>query len=212
MPTDKLNCNNSCGVKGVVTVWRVDEATGLKVPVGTKNNQIQVSWGHIAARQLGFRRQSDRDDYYISGMYIEYENQADPDVAVITTSFDRTLGRAYYSTLETSAIRGYMRVPMRLEPAMSVEVGSEGEAVLLEEGLSNKLTFFAQTAGSAETFGAGFSHTLNSKAYAAALIAMPKPGDRASDIIFARLNFSVDNQVSKEASSQIGLSWDVSFE
>lgn len=211
MPADKLSPVDF-GVRGVVTLWRIDEKTGLKLPIGTKSNQIQVSWGHIAARQIGFRRQPDRDDYYISGMYIEYENQTNPATAVTVSSFDRTLGRSHYAALESSSTRGYMRVPMRLEPALGVATDSAGANTLTQGGLSNMLTFFAQTAGSAEVFGADFSHALNSKVYAAALIAMPKPNDRARDVIFARTNFGAENQVSKEASSQIGISWDISFE
>lgn len=211
MPADKLLPGNF-GVRGAVTVWHIDEKTGLKVPAGTKSNQIQVSWGHIAAKQLGFRRQPDRDEYHISGMYIEYENQTDPSAAVTVSSFDRLLGRNYYATLESSVNRGYLRIPMRLEPALGVATGSEGESVLTDADLSNQLTFFAQTSNSGEMFGANFSHTLNSKVYAAALIAMPKVNDRAHDVIFARTNFNVSNQISKEASSQIGVTWDISFE
>jgi len=211
MPTDKLNLTNF-GVRGVVTLWRIDEKTGLKLPICTQPNQIQVSWGHIAAKQLGYRRQADRDDYYISAMYIEYENQVAPEDPVIVSSFERLIGREYYAELEASSDRGYLRVPMRLEPTLSVAVGSEGEIVLTDDELGNQLTFFAQSAGSAESFGAQFSHALNSKIYAASLIAMPKADDRARDIIFARTNFSTENQVAKEASSQIGITWDISFE
>jgi hypothetical protein len=211
MPADSLNLNGF-NVRGHVTIWRVDENTGLHTPVGEKNNQIQVWWGHIAAKQLGFRRQPDRDDYFISGMYFEYENQQDPTQPVTTTSFDRNLGNAHYESLAATARRDFLRVPLRLEPALGVSPDSEGEDALIAAELSNKLTFFAQTAGTQGVHGKTFSHISNSKVFSAALVAMPRVADRTRDIIFARINFDVGDQTMKEASSQIGLSWDIAFE
>ncbi len=211
MPTDVLN-SAGCGVRGHVTVWRVDEKTGLQVPVAEKHNQIQISWGHIAAKQLGFRRQPDREDYMISAMYFEYENQSNPATAVSTSSFDRLLGVPYYAGLSSSASRDFIRAPLRLEPTLSVAAGSLGEATLISGQQSNQLTFFAQTAGVTGVHGKPFSHTANSKVFAAALVATPQFNDRTRDVIFARINFAVGEQTSKEASSQIGITWDIVFE
>ncbi len=211
MPADSLN-SNGFNVRGHVKIWRVDEATGKFTQIGEKSNQIQVWWGHIAAKQLGFRRQPDRDDYVISGMYFEYENQTDPTAAVATTSFDRNLGVSYYTGLVTNPKRDFLRVPLRLEPALGVSSGSEGEAALTAANLGNKLTFFAQTAGTQGANGKTFSHITNSKVFSAALVAMPRIDDRTRDVVFARINFDAGDQTMKEASSQIGLSWDIAFE
>ena len=78
--------------------------------------------------------------------------------------------------------------------------------------MSNQLTFFAQTAGMAGVHGKTFSHLANSKVYSAALVAMPVFDDRARDVIFARINFGTSDQTAKEASSQIGITWDIVFE
>jgi hypothetical protein len=74
------------------------------------------------------------------------------------------------------------------------------------------LTFFAQTAGanavypeSSRAFGT------SSKVYAACLVATPDFSDRTKDVIFARTQFSGANQVTKEPSSQIGITWDIAF-
>jgi hypothetical protein len=211
MPADSL-IPGSFSVRGAVTLWRIDEITGLKTPIGTKSNQIQVWWGHIAAKQLGFRRQPDRDDYFISGMYFEFENQADPLATVTTTTFDRNLGVAHYEALSSNATRDFLRVPLRLEPTISVMPGSEGATVLTAADLGNQLTFFAQTAGTQGVHGKTFSHVTNSKIFSAALVAMPRFADRTRDLIFARINFDPGNQTSKEASSQIGITWDIAFE
>lgn len=211
MPADSLN-PSSFSVRGNVTVWRIDEKTGIRTPITSKANQIQVWWGHIAAKQLGFRRQPDRDDYFISGMYFEYENQTNPLAAVATTTFDRTLGISYYESLSSDPKRDFLRVPLRLEPTLSVMPGSTGETVLNATGLSNQLTFFAQTAGTQGVHGKNFSHITNSKVFSAALVAMPRFADRTKDAIFARINLDAGDQTSKEASSQIGITWDIAFE
>jgi hypothetical protein len=211
MPTDLVN-SNGFGIRGNVTVWHVDEKTGLKLPVLEKSNQIQVSWGHIAAKQIGFRHQPDRADYFISGMYFEYENQINPAQNVTTTSFDRTLGLPYYNSLSSNQLRDFLRVPLRLEPSLSVAAGSVGAAALTANAQSNQLTFFAQTAGTVGVHGKPFSHVANSKVYSAALVAMPVFADRMRDVIFARINFSTGEQTAKEASSQIGITWDIVFE
>lgn len=208
MPTESIKS----GVRGHVTVWQIDEKTGLKLPVGEKSNQIQVSWGHIAAQQLGFRPQPDRPSYAISGMYFEYENQEDQDSSVPTALFPRTLGAEYYSGLALSANRDYVRVPIRLAPALSVADGSEGADALSAAGLFNQLTFFGQTAGGNGVHGKPFSHLHNSKIFAAALVATPQFDDVTKDVIFARIVFDIANQTSKEASSQIGITWDIAFE
>jgi len=211
MPADAVN-PTGLGVRGHVTVWRVDESTGIRVPVLEKDNQIQVSWGYIAAKQIGFRHQPDRPEYFVSGMYFEYENQLNPGQNVTVTNFDRTLGLAYYNSLAANQLRDFLRVPLRLEPALSVEAGTEGEAVLTANNQANKLTFFAQTAGNSGVHGKTFSHLANSKVYSAALVAMPVFADRMRDVLFARINFSANDQTAKEASSQIGITWDIVFE
>lgn len=211
MPSDKLNCATG-GVRGVVTVWRINEATGLCEPVIRKSNQIQVSWGHIAAKQIGFKRQPDRPDYSISAMYVEFENQTDPDEPVTVTDFERTAGLEYYAALAETPNRDFLRVPLRLEPAITVASGSLGEVVLADSDQGNQLTFFAQTSGTQGVHGRAFSHTLNSKVYSAALVATPYFNDQSRDVIFARTNFAIGDQVGKEASSQVGITWDISFE
>ena len=208
MPTESIKS----GVRGHIKLWQIDEKTGLRTPIAEKSNQIQVSWGYIAAKQLGFRPQPDRDSYAISGMYFEFENQTNPAAAVAVADFPRTLGLEYYATLGDPSNRDYVRVPLRLDPTLSVSATSVGAAVLTENLMSNQLTFFAQTAGTTGVNGLPFSHLNNSKIFAAALVATPRFDDITRDVLFARIVFDVGNQTSKEASSQIGITWDIAFE
>jgi hypothetical protein len=195
-------------VHGHVQVWRVtDSAKHLLV---SQPNQIQYSWGVIAARQIGFRPQPDRLNYHISALYIEFENVVNPATAVAVAPFARDLGINYYNSLTDSSVRDFLRIPLTIEPAGSVSAGYE--AYLPVDQQLNKLTFFAQTSGTTGVFGKTFSHTVNSKIFAAALVAAPQYEDRTKDVIFARTTFASANQVTKEASSQIGITWDIAFE
>jgi hypothetical protein len=210
MTADKISAATS-GVHGHITLWKIDEKTGLKIPAGSQKNQIQYSWGYVAAKQFGRRGQPDRPDYSISALYIEYENQSNPESAVsIATTFDRDLGVPYYNSLADSSNRDFLRIPLTVEPTIGVSSGYEALLPATQQG--NKLTFFVQTAGTVGAHGKAFSHTVNSKVYAAALVAAPVFSDRTKDVIFARTVFATENQVTKEASSQIGISWDIAFE
>jgi hypothetical protein len=206
MAADKIN--PTFGVRGHVTLWRVDEKTGLKVPVTSQPNQIQYSWGFIAAKQIGFKRQADRPDYSISALYIEFVNQANPATPVSAPAFGRDTSISYYNDLTGN--NDFLRVPLSLEPSLGVSPGYDENLPLDQQG--NQLTFFVQTSGTTGVLGRAFSHSANSKVFSAALVATPVFSDRTKDVIFARTIFSPENQVTKEASSQIGITWDIAFE
>jgi hypothetical protein len=196
------------GVRGRVTLWRVTDS-GLTLPVHTQPNQIQYSWGTIAARQIGYRRQAGRPDYHVSAMYIEYENVATPEDPVTEDdNFDRTLGIEHYNALSGS--RDYLRVALTLEPTLGISTDYAEYFTPGENG--NQLTFFAQSSGTAGVNALPFSHAVNSKVYAAALVATPDFNDRTKDVVFARTVFDLEDQITKEASSQIGITWDIAFE
>ena len=195
------------GVRGYVSIWRVNEETGIKTFLAGQPNQIQYSWGYMAAKQLGYSPQPDRYNYNISAMYIEYENQVSPsDISI--PAFSRDIDIGYYNSLDDSATRDFLRVPLRMEPTLSVSSGYEANLPINQQG--NQLTFFVQTAGGQGVHGKAFGTT--SKVYAASLIAAPVFSDRTKDVIFARTIFSTENQVTKEPSSQIGITWDIAFE
>jgi len=193
-----------------VTLWRVEDS-GLMVPIHTQHNQIQFSWGLLAAKQLGYRPGAGRPSFHISGMYVEYENVGLPeDPVAVDPEFGRDVGIAYYDDLMASSTQDFLRVPLRLEPSLSIASGYEEYFTAGETG--NQLTFFAQTSGGEGVHGKTFSHTVNSKIFAAALVATPEFSDRTRDVVFARTVFDINDQVTKEASSQIGITWDVAFE
>lgn len=201
------------GVHGHITLWQVDAATGLKIPVGAQPNQIQYSWGFIAAKQIGYRPNPERLNYNISAVYLEFENQIDPEEEISAASFSRNVGLPYYNNLINNPKRDFLRIPLILEPAGGVSAGYESN--LPTDQQLNKLTFFVQSVGTVGVHGRQFSHVAEngtSKVYAASLVAAPVFSDRTKDVVFARTVFLPQNQVTKEASSQIGLTWEIAFE
>lgn len=173
-----------------------------------KPNQIQLTWGVIAARQIGYKRQAHRPDYSISAMYIEFENVADPLDAVTIPTFDRTEGLEYYDALSVSGTRDFVRVPLRMEPGLSVNVGDEAD---IPEGQGNMLSFFAMTSAATGVHGKTFSNGANSKICGVALVSTPEFADRTQDVIFARTYLELADQQVKDVSAQAGVAWDIIF-
>jgi hypothetical protein len=209
MTADQICTQNS--VHGHVSLWQIDERTGLKVPVVSQHNQVQYTWGYLAAKALGLRPQADRPKYHISAIYFEYENVSTPETVVSEAqSFSKTLSISYYNSF--AGDRDFLRVPIILEPAFSVSPGYADKLPIDQE--LNQLTFFAQTSGNSGARGIGFGSNVNgknSKIFAAALVSAPDMDDPTKDIIFARTVFSAASQVPKEASSQIGITWNIAF-
>jgi len=190
-------------VKGLVRLWNA-RPSGLLVPTHAVSNQIQYSWGFIAARAIGLGD----SDYQVAAMYFEFENVASPGDPVTVPTFDRSEGLDYYDDLSGSGTKDYIRAALVSTPMIGVKTGYESYFGTNE---GNKLTFFALTSGATGVHGKTFSDSVNSKVYGLALVATPVFADPTQDVIFARTYFQSSEQVVKEASSQIGGTWDVSF-
>ena len=195
--------------RGALTIWVQDPVLKIFLPHGRNHNDLLYGWGYMAARQLGFRRTSDQLDYSITSMYIEFENVADPDDAVSPPTVTRDAGIDYYNDLLGSSSRDFLRVQLTTEPLLGIQTDYED---FFAEGEGNKLTFFAQSAGTAGVHGKPFSAAANSKVFGAALVATPVPSDRTRDIVFNRGYLDAADQVVKQLSSQVGMTWDVWFE
>ncbi len=191
-------------VFGQVRLYRTWD-DGLVQPLSSRHNQIQVSWGQIAAMTIGLGRK----EYRIGGLYIEYENVVSPDDVVTPPVYGATDGLEYFNDLSLSSTRDYLRVPLIQDPMLGIVTGYEDFFVAGETG--NKLTFFSQTQGTAGVHGKPFSAGANSKVIGAALVAIPTFQDATQDVIFARTYFDMADQALKLASSQISIAWDINF-
>ena len=193
--------NRKAEVSGSISTYVINE-NGVWMPVSSFHNQIQWTWGEIACKLFG----DGKPEYKISGMYIEFENTASPGDVVTPPSFDRSEGIEYYSALSASASRDYLRVQLISSPKSSIISGYEDSSVNV-----NQLTFFAQSTGSTGVNGKTFSAAANSTVFGVALVSMPKWEDRTKDLIFAREYYPTAQQILKQASSQVGLSWTEQF-
>lgn len=191
------------GVQGLVRLWKT-RPSGLMLPVAAIRNQLQYSWGFIAARALGYGDMA----YQLDALYIEFENVASPGDPITAPTYDRSAGLEYYDGLSASGTKDYIRTALVSNPMLGVKSGYESYFGTNE---GNQLTFFAQTAGVTGVHGKTFSDSVNSKVYGAAVIATPVFADPTRDVIFARTYFNVSEQVVKEASSQIGITWEIAF-
>jgi hypothetical protein len=193
--------NKIAEVNGFVRSYEIN-SSGLWIPGASFHNQIQWTWGEIACKLFG----EGREEFKISAMYIEFENTAAPGDTVSTPSFDRADGIEYYSALSSSPTRDFLRLKLISSPKASLISGYEGSSLV-----ANQLTFFAQTTGSVGVHGRPFTVGANSTVFGLALVATPKWEDRTRDLIFAREYYPVGQQVLKQASSQIGVSWTEQF-
>lgn len=193
--------NQKAEVSGIINTYVIND-NGVWVPKSKFHNQIQWTWGEIACKLFG----EGRAEYKIGGMYIEFENTASPGDVVTPPSFDRSEGLEYYSALSASASRDYLRVQLISSPKAALITGYEDASVNV-----NQLTFFAQSSGSVGVHGKTFSAAANSTVFGVALVAMPKWQDSSQDLIFAREYYPTAQQILKQASSQIGVSWTEQF-
>jgi hypothetical protein len=185
------------------------QVQGFRVPDGVTDhrlwspetplvkNQILYAWGTIIQKLL--RNLKDNKNYWIGGMYIEFDNSGAP--VNPTPTITRNAGLSYYNSL--SSPRDYLRVP--------IAATEESSSNLTNFPDNNVAHFYAQTAGTVGVHGLTFSDSVNSRVYGGALVAFRDPEDAAQDLVFSRFYFASANQLLKVVGSQIGLLWKPTF-
>jgi hypothetical protein len=153
-----------------------------------------------AARALGFGDTA----YKIDQVYIEFENTLPPISAPSFTVFE---DRTYYDNLV--APRDYLRVPILGEPVLQIATGYTDYFTDGVDG--NQLHFRAQTVGTAGENGVSFSDSVNSTVIGLALVATPSASDKTQDVIVSRAYYGTADQKTKQASGQVGVTWNISF-
>lgn len=191
-------------LRGEVTVTEVD-ADGVSQVLGTQLNQIQATWGAIAAECLGRGNRNFR----INAMYLEFENLANPATVVTAPTYTRDEGLEYFQSLESSSVRDYLRVPLLL-PA-GIDIAGDFPEAFTEGQTGNRLTFFSQSQGVAGVHGKTFSEGVNSKIFGVALVATPVFSDPTQDIVFSRTYLDGSLQGVKQASKSLGITWRILF-
>jgi hypothetical protein len=164
-------------------------------------NLVLYEWGAIAAHLFSQGLATHR----ISGLYMEFENVANPNNTVAIPTFDRgpNSGITYYAGLSANPIRDYQRIQLS-----SAIVSSTGP----NYPRGNRINFFAQSQGVVGVFGRPFSDANNSKVFGAALVAMVSEADLTQDLVMSRFYFDVTQQQLKLATSQVGIDWELTFQ
>lgn len=160
-----------------------------------RHNKVMYDWATIVASLL----LGQGDNYQIGGMYLEFENVADPDDVVDPPDFGRDGGIVYYNSLADSDARDYLRVPLVGRTLESTDtVNFPG---------GNRAIFFAASNSDTGVHGTPFSDAYNSKLIGGALVAFVDPDDATRDLVLSRAYLDVEDQVSKLPTSEVGLIW-----
>jgi hypothetical protein len=184
--------------RGIFTLYSI--VNGIWTPTVTGPNARMHTAGWIIAQAL----RKPNSGFWLNAMYIEFENVANAEDDVTTPTIDPAEGVEYYTGLDGSGDRDYLRIAIEREPSVSIAAGFEDS---FAEGQGNVVKFFAQTSGTEGVNGAEFSDAVNSKICGVAIVAAPDWGDPTQDVIYARKYYSAEQQRVKEANGQIGLSY-----
>ncbi len=181
---------------------RMHEVRGAvwEIQAGWVPNETLFDWAGIYSKLLT----EGNVNFKIGGMYLEFENVADPNDPVSVPTFNRSGGLSYYQGLASAPTRDYLRVPLTAATRSSTDL------VKFPDG--NLATFFAQSQGVVGVHGKAFSDTVNSKIFGGALVAFPDTADADQDIVHSRFYLPVSGQQVKLPTSQIGLEWDVELQ
>jgi len=165
---------------------------------GVHNDQLYEA---ATAIQKLVRGSPDGRNWYIGGMYIEFDNSGsavDP-----IPVFDLDEGLSYYNNLSSATDRDYLRVPLFAT--------SEDTSSSIYYPNNNIAIFSAQTSGSVGVHGKSFSDTVNSNVYGGALVIFEDEDDPSQDVVFSRFYLSSSKQIPKIANSSITLIWKETF-
>lgn len=163
-----------------------------------RHNMVLYQWATLASKLLTLGESS----YRIAGMYLEFENTANPGDPVTVPVFDRTRTVDYYNSLSGSSDRDYLRVPLTASQLFSAG-----------EGLTdNQMVFFARSQGVVGVHGKPFSFAANSVVFGGSLVAYVDATDETRDLLFSSFYFDEADQQQKLSTSQIGIEWELTLE
>jgi hypothetical protein len=176
------------------------QVPGMWNPANDWNHNTLIVDAAVIMQKL--LRNAPDGQWHVAGMYIEFDNSGSTVNPVPTINVED--GLAYYNTLNSGdPNRDYLRVPM------TATSDSSGDAT--KYPLGNIASFIAQTAGATGVHGNTFSAGANSLVYGGALVAFVDSGDSAQDLVWSRFYLPPAQQVAKVASSQIGITWNMTF-
>jgi len=173
--------------------------SGIWFPVGNWHGNDEIVDSAVIMQKL--LRNAEGGKWFIGGMYIEFDNSGSPVDPVPTINVEE--GLEYYNALNSGdPNRDYLRVGL-IASAESVSDESKYP-------LGNVCSFITQTVGSTGVHGNAFSAAANSAVYGGALVSFVN-SEAENDLVWSRFYLPPASQVNKVVSSQVGLTWQVSF-
>lgn len=137
-------------------------------------------------------------NYKAGAFYFEFQNLADPGDTPSYPTFGPTEGVEYYTGLQYSPDKDFLRVPILVSPNVAETVNGQ------------LLTLYAMAPDVNTGFwGKPFSGTNNSVVIGGAVVATVD-SNQANDIIMCR-NYPPGTKVPKTTGEQIGMTWNVEF-
>lgn len=130
-------------------------------------------------------------------IYFEFENLGSQEADPVLPAFGKADGVEYYTGLEFSTSKDFLRVPVIAGTPYQNE---DGDYVI---------SFYAVTPGNNKGFwGKPFSESDNSAVFGGALVATPNPAIQANDIVIAR-SYPENAKVMKPTGEQISVTWNI---
>lgn len=188
---------------GEVSAFYQNIRTGRMTKMLEQKNMILFEGADVMAALLGGDL-----NFRISHFYLEYKNTVGTPTAPTIT---RDAGRSYFSSLDGSAAHDWVRVPIILNPTLSVVPAESSDYT------GNSVIFTATTAS--VTPATGKSPVANyflssgvdgpSKITSLALVASPDRNAESKDRVFSRVNLGTPMPL--QPSSNIIFLWAIRF-
>lgn len=180
-------------IAGYQTICSINKAGEITQMVHSQNQIMDTSADILANLLMG------NAQHQIEYMYFEYQNLASAGDPVTPPAFNKSDGIEYFTGLEFSTSRDFLRVP----------VVFDNKVTTLGSGGNKLITFFAVTPGDDTGFwGKPFAAANNSAVYGGALVSAPKSSSQANDLVFAR-NYPSGAKVLKPTGEQIAMTWNI---
>jgi len=168
---------------------------GTIVNASAGHNEIMYGLIEAAARLF-----AGGSTYKAAALYFEFQNLVAASDTPDYPSFTAADGIEYYTGLQYSVDRDFVRVPILSEPGVS-QIGDS----------TWRMSVHAITPDvSAGYWGRTFSAVANSVVIGGALVASPTPDNQSQDIVLCR-NYPAGTKVPKAAGEQIAMTWNVEF-
>lgn len=182
--------SNSSVFRGFCTIW-AELPDGRRVRHHAQRNLLVYSAGEAFARALAGQA------YYPRGVYMQFENLADPEdpITVISPAVEDTAALFPALTSDFDFVRAELTMPAALET-----YGTSYE--------NNQAHYYASIPATASSYNGNLtlSPANNSAVIGAGLVAIPSMADQTQDILIARI---ATPKLLLKTGMRVGIEWQI---